>query len=35
MGIQVFEQEGIFQINTVRTTYLMGLAHQKYLGHLY
>ena len=35
MEIQVFEQEGIFQLNTEHTTYLMGLADGKYLGHLY
>ena len=35
MGIQIFEQEGIFQINTEHTTYLMGLVDGKYLGHLY
>ena len=34
MEIQVFEQEGIFQLNTEHTTYLMGLADGKYLGHL-
>lgn len=35
MGIQVLEDKRIFQINTPNTTYLMGVALEKYLGHMY
>ena len=35
MGIRVYEKEKIFQIHTPHTTYLMGVAREKYLGHLY
>lgn len=35
MGIRFDEENKIFQINTPNTTYLMGVAQGKYLGHLY
>lgn len=35
MGIRFDEKNKIFQINTPNTTYLMGIAQGKYLGHLY
>lgn len=35
MGIKVYENGKIFQIHTPHTTYLMGVAREKYLGHLY
>lgn len=35
MGIRVLEDKGIFQINTPHTTYLMGVALDTYLGHMY
>ena len=35
MGIKVYENDKIFQIHTPHTTYLMGVAREKYLGHLY
>ena len=35
MGIKVNKDGDIFQINTENSTYLMGIAYGKYLGHLY
>lgn len=35
MGIHVYEEEGIFQISTKNTTYLLGIADGKYLGNMY
>lgn len=36
MGIQYFEKERIFQLNTPNTTYLLGIAAKEgFLGHLY
>lgn len=35
MSIRVYEKDEIFQINTQTTTYLMGIADNKYLGHIY
>lgn len=35
MGIRVCEDKKIFQIQTQNTTYLMGVAGDKYLGHMY
>lgn len=35
MAIKVCEEKQIFQINTENTTYLMGVAAGKYLGHMY
>ena len=35
MEIRVNEEKKIFQINTLNTTYLMGVAKDKYLGHMY
>ena len=35
MGIKVNEEKKIFQLNTPNTTYLMGVARDQYLGHMY
>lgn len=35
MSIYFDEEQKIFQINTKRTSYLIGLADGKYLGHMY
>lgn len=35
MGIQVWEEKKIFSIHTPNTTYMMGVAREKYLGHMY
>lgn len=35
MGIRIYEEEKIFQISTPNTTYLMGVAEEKFLGHMY
>lgn len=35
MGIRVCEDRKIFQIQTPNTTYMMGVAGGKYLGHMY
>ena len=34
-NIQYIAEEKLFQINTLSTTYLMGLADGRYLGHIY
>lgn len=35
MGIKVDKEKQLFQINTANTTYLMGVADGRHLGHLY
>lgn len=35
MGIRVWEEKKIFSIHTPNTTYMMGVAKEKYLGHMY
>ena len=35
MGIKVNEEKKIFQLNTPNTTYLMGVARDQYLCHMY
>ena len=35
MGIQYDKDAGIFQIDTRSTTYLIGIADGKYVGHVY
>lgn len=34
-GNQIFERKSIFQMDTDRTTYLIGLTPEGYVGHIY
>ena len=35
MGISYFEEKKIFKLDTERTTYLIGLSPEGYVGHIY
>lgn len=35
MGIQYFEEEHIFKLDTKNSSYLIGIADERYIGHIY
>lgn len=35
MGISFYEKEGLFQLDTKTTTYLIGIVDGAYVGHVY